>query len=61
MINEFYVSSDHRSQGVGEMLLDAEKNLENEKNRARVDVTAPTEKKWVRTVQLTGPKLKFKL
>lgn len=68
VMNEFYVAPDYRSKGVGKMLIDAVKELAQEKSWARVDVTAPPEEKWRRTVQFyesngfifTGPKLKFK-
>jgi GNAT superfamily N-acetyltransferase len=66
VIDEMYVVPEARSLGVGAILV--ESCLEEAKTRGwkRLDVTAPTEERWVRTVsfyeaqgfRFTGPKLK---
>ncbi len=69
VINEMYVVPECRSQQIGTRLLDEVKNLAVRKNWNRIDVTAPTEERWKRTVKFyekqgfvfTGPKLKFSL
>ncbi len=69
VINEMYVNPDYRSKGIGKLLVDKAKELAKEKGWQRIDVTAPTEHKWVRTVKFyekqgfkfTGPKLKYNL
>jgi len=69
VIDEMYVDPEFRSSGVGKMLIDAIKKFAREKNWLRVDVTAPPEEEWKRTVRFyekqefvfTGPKLRFKL
>ena len=69
VIDEMYVDPKFRSAGVGKMLIDAVKSLGREKNWLRIDVTAPPEEEWKRTVRFyerqgfvfTGPKLRFKL
>jgi GNAT superfamily N-acetyltransferase len=69
VINEMYVNPDYRCKGVGKMLVDKAKELAKKKKWQRLDVTAPTEHKWVRTVKFyeqqgfvfTGPKLKYNL
>lgn len=67
IINELYVKPDFRSKGVGEMLLNEIIKIAKTKKWKRVDVTAPLEEKWERTVnfyqqkgfQFTGPKMKY--
>jgi GNAT superfamily N-acetyltransferase len=69
VIDEMYVDPNFRSEGVGRMLIDAVKNFGREKNWLRIDVTAPPEEEWKRTVRFyekqgfvfTGPKLRFRL
>jgi len=69
VIDEMYVDPEFRSEGVGRMLIDAVKNFGREKSWLRIDVTAPPEEEWKRTVRFyeregfvfTGPKLRFKL
>ena len=69
VIDEMYVDPEFRSAGVGKMLIDAVKEFGREKNWLRVDVTAPPEEQWKRTVRFyekqgfvfAGPKLRFKL
>lgn len=41
VINELYVMPDYRSEGVGKMLLDAAKNLAEERGWERLEVTTP--------------------
>ena len=69
IINELYVSPPYRSKGVGKQLLDIVKETAAKKNWLRIDVVAPLEPKWGRTVRFyeregfthAGPKLKFKI
>jgi GNAT superfamily N-acetyltransferase len=69
IISELYVVPSHRSHGVGRILLDAVKAFGRERGWRRVDVTAPPEARWERTVDFyrrngfvfTGPKLRFLL
>lgn len=69
IISELYVVPSHRSHGVGRLLLDAVKRFGQERGWRRVDVTAPPEARWERTVDFyrqngfvfTGPKLRFQL
>jgi GNAT superfamily N-acetyltransferase len=69
IISELYVVPSHRSHGVGQRLLDAVKDYGRERGWRRVDVTAPPEARWVRTVDFyqrngfvfTGPKLRCQL
>jgi GNAT superfamily N-acetyltransferase len=69
VIDEMYVVPEHRSQGVGKLLIKAAKEYGRQKGWFRIDVTAPTEERWQRTVKFyeregfvfTGPKLKFVL
>jgi GNAT superfamily N-acetyltransferase len=69
VIDEMYVDPEFRSAGVGKMLIDAIKEFGRSRNWLRVDVTAPPEEQWKRTVRFyekqgfvfTGPKLRFKL
>jgi GNAT superfamily N-acetyltransferase len=63
-----YVDPEFRSAGVGKMLIDAVKEFSRAKNWLRIDVTAPPEQQWTRTVRFyekqgfvfTGPKMRFK-
>jgi GNAT superfamily N-acetyltransferase len=69
IISELYVVPSHRSHGVGQQLIDAVKDYGRERGWRRVDVTAPPEARWVRTVDFyrrngfvfTGPKLRCQL
>jgi GNAT superfamily N-acetyltransferase len=69
IISELYVVPSHRSHGVGQMLLHAVKAYGRERGWRRVDVTAPPEARWERTVEFyrrngfvfTGPKLRCQL
>lgn len=69
VIDEMYIAPDFRSQGIGELMLEAVKEFGRQKGWARIDVTAPPEKKWARTVrfyekngfEFTGPKLRLAL
>jgi GNAT superfamily N-acetyltransferase len=69
IINELYITPDHRSQKVGQQLLNKVKEYGRRKGWQRIDVTAPPGDRWRRTVAFyeregftfTGPKLKFKL
>ena len=69
VIDEMYVAPEFRSAGVGGRLIEAVKELGRSRGWARLDVTAPPEKKWERTVGFyqrqgfvfTGPKLRCRL
>ncbi|HEV8337947.1 MAG TPA: GNAT family N-acetyltransferase [Candidatus Polarisedimenticolia bacterium] len=69
VIDEMYVVPDRRGEGIGERLLEAVKEHGRRRGWLRVDVTAPPEKRWKRTVKFyeaagfvfTGPKLRHKL
>ncbi|MBC7861510.1 MAG: GNAT family N-acetyltransferase [Bacteroidia bacterium] len=68
-LDEMFVLPEHRSANIGEKVIKMIKHIAKEKNWKRVDVTAPSESKWNRTVSFyekcgfvfTGPKLKFKI
>ena len=69
VIDEMYVVPDHRSSGVGRVLLEAAKELGIVRGWRRLDVTAPPGPAWERTVRFyekhgfvfTGPKLRCAL
>ncbi len=69
VIDEMYVAPEYRGHGVGKMLLAAAKEYGRAKRWLRLDVTAPPEEEWQRTVKFyaregfvfTGPKLRYKL
>ncbi len=69
IIDEMYVDPEFRSRGVGRLLIEAIKEFGQQKNWLRIDVTAPPEEEWNRTVRFyeregfvfTGPKMRFKL
>lgn len=69
VIDEMYVAAEYRGQGVGKSLIEAAKEYGRAKQWLRIDVTAPPEEEWRRTVQFyeregfvfTGPKLRCKL
>lgn len=69
VIDEMYVVPDHRSSGVGRVLLEAAKELGMVRGWRRLDVTAPAGPAWERTVRFyerhgfvfTGPKLRCAL
>jgi len=69
IINEMYVSPEHRSAGVGALLIEAAKEFGRTKGWARIDVTAPELERWERSRRFyekqgfvfTGPKLKILL
>ncbi len=66
IINELYVIPEHRSRGVGRLLIERVVAVAKENGWRRLDVTAPLGEKWRRTVSFyiregflhTGPKLK---
>ena len=69
IINEMYVKSDFRSEGLGSLLIEAAKSLGRERGWRRIDVTAPESERWDRSrrfyeregFRFTGPKLKYLL
>ena len=69
VINELFVKPGFRCESVGRMLVDAAKEMGRNQGWARIDVTAPADKKWRRTVQFyeragfvfSGPKLRYPL
>jgi GNAT superfamily N-acetyltransferase len=69
IISELYVLPEYRSRKIGHHLLQAVKRHAKERAWKRVDVTAPPEPRWQRTVAFyeengfvfTGPKMRFQL
>lgn len=69
VIDEMYVVPEFRSHGVGKLLIDAIREFGREKGWRRIDVTAPPEEKWKRTVAFyesqgfvfTGPKMRVQV
>jgi GNAT superfamily N-acetyltransferase len=69
VIDEMYVVPDYRSRGIGQQFLAALQEFARQKKWQRIDVTAPPEEKWKRTLAFyenegfifTGPKLRLKL
>ena len=69
IIDEMYVLPSFRSSAIGQAMIDLAKGIGMEKGWKRIDVTAPTDKRWQRTVDFyrkngfehTGPKLKLQL
>lgn len=69
VIDEMFVVPGYRSKNIGTQLIQNIKNIAIAKGWKRIDVTAPTEERWKRTVAFyekngfafTGPKLKFRL
>lgn len=67
LIDEMYVKPEYRSKSIGKKMVDNVKCIAGERGWKRIDVTAPTEVRWNRTVKFyegcgfvfTGPKLKF--
>ena len=66
-LDEMYVKPDFRSKKIGSMMIEVVKEIGKEKKWNRIDVTAPTEERWKRTVTFyeksgyifTGPKMKL--
>jgi GNAT superfamily N-acetyltransferase len=62
-----YIKPGFRSNNIGSQIITDIKHIGKEKAWTRIDVTAPTEERWVRTVDFykrcgfvfTGPKLKL--
>jgi GNAT superfamily N-acetyltransferase len=69
VIDEMYVAPNYRSQGIGKKFLTALKEFARQRKWQRIDVTAPPEEKWNRTVAFyekegfvfTGPKMRLVL
>jgi GNAT superfamily N-acetyltransferase len=67
-INEMYVKPEYRSKNIGKKLIAEAKYLAQKNKWTRLDVTAPIEERWMRTIGFyeshgfgfTGEKLKFK-
>lgn len=68
-LDEMYIKPEFRSKNIGAQFIERMKEIGAERNWKRVDVTAPTEERWVRTVEFykksgfvfTGPKLKLRI
>lgn len=64
-----YVAPNSRSQGIGQKLITTLIKYAGQRKWQRIDVTAPPEEKWKRTIAFyeregfvfTGPKLRLKL
>jgi GNAT superfamily N-acetyltransferase len=69
LLDEMYVRPEFRSDNIGTEMVEKMKRIGLQKKWKRIDVTAPTEERWKRTVAFyersgflfTGPKLKLKL
>lgn len=69
VIDEMYVVPKHRSQGIGQRLLEAAAEYGRTRHWMRIDVTAPPEPEWQRTLNFyekagfvfTGPKMRLML
>lgn len=69
LIDEMYIKPGYRSKSIGSLIIDTIKAIGKEKGWKRIDVTAPVEERWKRTVDFyekcgftfTGPKLKLQL
>ncbi|MCD6068083.1 MAG: acetyltransferase family protein [Bacteroidetes bacterium] len=69
LLDEMYIRPRFRSSGAGKKLIDEITALAKERKWKRIDVTAPTEERWKRTIKFyescgfifTGPKLKITL
>ena len=69
IIDEMYVAPNSRSQGISQKLITALIEYAGQRKWQRIDVTAPPEEKWKRTIAFyeregfvfTGPKLRLKL
>ena len=67
LIDEMYIKPEFRSKNIGTALIEKIKEVGREKKWKRIDVTAPTEDRWIRTVAFyeksgfiyTGPKMKL--
>lgn len=69
LIDEMFIKPEFRSRNIGKALIQKIIIIGKQRNWKRIDVTAPVEDKWKRTVdfyrkcgfKFTGPKLKFVL
>jgi GNAT superfamily N-acetyltransferase len=69
LLDEMYIKPEYRSKDIGAELVKEAKNIGLLRKWSRIDVTAPTEERWVRTVKFyekcgfvfTGPKMKLKI
>jgi len=67
VIDEMYITPGFRSKNIGSQIISDIKQIAKQKGLKRIDVTAPTEERWIRTVdfykrngfEFTGPKLKL--
>lgn len=67
LLDEMYVLPGFRSKRIGTKLIEKAKEIGAKKGWTRIDVTAPTEERWKRTVAFyeksgfvfTGPKMKM--
>lgn len=69
LLDEMYIKPEYRSMNIGGALVEEAKKIASARRWNRIDVTAPTEERWIRTVKFyercgfvfTGPKLKLKI
>jgi GNAT superfamily N-acetyltransferase len=67
LLDEMYIKPEFRSKSIGTRFIEKLKEIGAEKKWNRIDVTAPTEERWKRTVAFyeksgfifTGPKMKL--
>lgn len=69
VIDEMYIKPGYRSNNLGSQIMLQIQDIARQQGWKRIDVTAPTEERWQRTVEFykkngfefTGPKLKLKI
>jgi GNAT superfamily N-acetyltransferase len=67
LIDEMYIKLEFRSKSIGKQFIEKAREIGAERKWNRIDVTAPTEERWKRTVAFyeksgfvfTGPKMKL--
>lgn len=67
LLDEMYIKPEMRSKKIGAAMIDKLKEIGKAKKWNRIDVTAPTEERWKRTITFyersgfvfTGPKMKL--
>ncbi|MES2567455.1 MAG: GNAT family N-acetyltransferase [Bacteroidota bacterium] len=69
LLDEMFIIPQYRSSGIGSSFIEKMKEIGKQRNWKRIDVTAPSEERWNRTINFyekcgfvfTGPKLKLSL